>query len=62
MKLKLVTCISLALVAVAIRLSAQQSDAGLKMFAEEKAKAEQGDASNQCELGEIYDLGLYGVA
>ncbi len=61
MKLKLVTCIILVLVAVAIRLPAQQSDAGRKMFAEEKAKAEQGDATNQCGLGEIYDFGLYGV-
>jgi TPR repeat protein len=55
-------CVFLVLVGVAIRLPAQQTDADRKMFAEEKAKAEQGDATYQCGLGEIYDFGLYGVA
>ena len=58
MKMKWVMCVFLVLVAVAIRLSAQQSDAGRKIFEENKAKAEKGDASAQDALGYCYENGL----
>jgi hypothetical protein len=60
MKLKLVACVLLVLVAVAIRLPAQQSDADRKLFEDTKAKAEKGEASAQCALAEIYGFGSFG--
>lgn len=57
MKLKWVTFVCLALVAIAIRLPAQQSDADRKLFEDTRAKAESGDASSQCLLGEYYANG-----
>src|ERR1035437_4085635 len=62
MKLKWVMCVFLVLVASAMRLPAQQSDADRKLFEDTKAQAEKGDANAQGALGEIYGLGLYGVA
>jgi hypothetical protein len=48
MKMKWVTCVFLVLVAVAMRLPAQQSDWEHKYFEKTKAKAEKGDATSQC--------------
>jgi hypothetical protein len=61
MKLKWVTCVFLVLVAIAMRLPAQQSDAERKLFEDAKAKAENGDANAQRFLGLDYFLGK-GVA
>jgi TPR repeat protein len=57
MKLKWVTCVFLVLVAIAIRMPAQQSDADLKFFEDTKAKAEMGDARAQNDLGFCYHEG-----
>jgi TPR repeat protein len=57
MKLKWVTCVSLVLVAVAIRLPAQQSEADRKIFEELKTGAENGDAIAQNNLGFCYAFG-----
>jgi TPR repeat protein len=46
---------------IAVQSYGQQSEEDRKIFAERKAKAEKGDARFQCALGEIYDLGLYGI-
>jgi len=61
MKLKWVTCVFLVLVAIVMRLPAQQSEADRKHFENTKAKAEQGNPSSQCALGEIYSHGFLGV-
>ena len=61
MKFKWVTFVFLALVAAAIRLPAQQSDADRKFFDETKVKAETGNADAQYTLGYCYFLGR-GVA
>jgi TPR repeat protein len=54
MKIKWVTCAFLVLMAVAIRLPAQQSDANRKLFEQFKSKAENGDAIAQCTVAEFY--------
>jgi len=58
MKLKWVTRAFLVLVAVAIRLPAQQSDADSKFFEDTKAKAESGNADAQYYLGLAYAKGV----
>jgi uncharacterized protein len=59
---KSLICSSLLLLAVVVKLSAQQSVAERKLFEDTKALAEKGDAMAQCALGEDYDLGLIGLS
>ncbi|MEK7706844.1 MAG: tetratricopeptide repeat protein, partial [Verrucomicrobiota bacterium] len=61
MKMKWVTCVFLVLVAVAIRLPAQQSEADRKLLADIRAKAEKGDAQSQAALGSAFSFGSLGV-
>ena len=61
MKVKRVICTLLVLVVLAIELPGQQSEAQRKFFEETKTKAEKGNASSQCVLGEIYGNGLFGT-
>ncbi len=60
MKTKWVTCVFLVLVAAALRLPAQQSDAARKLFEETKTKAENGDVNAQRDLGLEYEVGKAG--
>src|SRR5437660_1366663 len=57
MKWKWTTCVLLVLVAGAIRLPAQESDADRKLFDDTKAQAESGDVVAQVNLGECYANG-----
>jgi hypothetical protein len=54
MKWKRVPCVLLLLVAVAIQLPAQHSEADRQFFADTKAKAEKSGASAQNILGVCY--------
>jgi TPR repeat protein len=58
MKLKWVACVLLMLIAVAMRLPAQQGDADRKLFEDTKAKAEKGDAEAQFTVGWDYETGM----
>src|SRR6266542_6442422 len=62
MKAARLICLLLVLLAVAVRLPAQQSEADRKLFEEIKAKAETGDAQSQYELGAAFFFGNFGVA
>src|SRR6266545_1227698 len=62
MKAARLICLLLVLLAVAVRLPAQQSEADSKLFEEIKAKAETGDAQSQYELGAAFFFGNFGVA
>jgi TPR repeat protein len=57
MKTKCLTCVVLALVAIAIQLPAQESESDRKYFELTKAKAEKGDAQAQYNLGVCYANG-----
>ncbi len=52
----------LLLGAAPFQLRAQETEADRKLFEEIKAKAEKGDAQSQCALGEVFCLGVLGVA
>ena len=57
MKSKCLTWVLLALIAVAVQLSAQEDESDRRFFEVTKAKAETGDPQAQCNLGVCYDKG-----
>ncbi|MBI5773624.1 MAG: SEL1-like repeat protein [Verrucomicrobia bacterium] len=56
------TLLLLLLGATTFQLSAQQTEADRKLFAEFRVKAEKGDAQSQAELGSVFYHGDLGVA
>src|SRR5260221_494374 len=62
MKWKWAICVFFVLVAVAMRLPAQQSEADGKLLTDIRAKAEKGNAECQYVLGLTFTFGYLGVA